>query len=1356
MSRGDESFPRYTYMMDFNPDEDTPLRDYWHTADDLDNEDAATIASLATQALQSKSYGYGDGQVSESLAANYLYSESRSSPQSQYSTTMQAEPAESFRGLMEDHDRGARLAEVNAISDYDFGHEARGHVSDEVAGMEEPSALSREQHGHEEERYAHDPFRPLLSEPAAEVETAAAENLSHTYQVEMSAAMTASRVVNGVLRRSYASTPIEMDVDPQSLQPQAPRPTSPQSESSPVSVPTPEVVEPEQEVTIADDEQHVDDEPETAPIMEDEKGTDEGEEEGLEHGNEDPREEVDERRDDGGQEAVLRVEEIDQAEEVRGQEAGTLEEVGVEDDDAQTREDQRQEETQEAQRDETWEAQRDEEARSEAGVQQQLIEESNERPTINDSEDLPPPPQQAPRKRGRPRKSDAPPAPPEFRAEQLQAAEVAVHNEASFVREVMETAATDSADLSRAEELPTERKRGRPRKSEGSEPAPAPRPRSASAKRRPGRPPKTTIETTLEATQTTTVYTGKRGRPRKSSMAGGTQALAVETSTAAPPASGKRGRPRKSEVVETSVQASTTEVEVSETGEAGAGVSVPGKRGRPRKSEAISTDGAQLPIVEPAAASAARAPSRRGRPRKSETTDDAHASTSEAQPSTVEAAAVESAPPTAPSGKRGRPRKSEAMPVDEVRVPAVEGATVDVGSATSAARSSSKRGRPRKRDASSTREAHLHELETTTVGTAAPAARSSSRRGRPRKSDTLGDAQASAVDSQPHPVETAAVGAATPTARSFSRRGRPRKSGTLAVAQASIDEFQLSADDTTVEATTPAARSSSKRGRPRKRHTLDITQVSTGKNQLLADEFTARAALPAARSLSRRGRPRKSDATSESTKVSTDESQLPVVDTATSAARSSSRRGRPRKSDATDTTHVSINEAQLPVAGAVIGKIADTTAPTPRKRGRPRKSSFVGANTQAFTAEPHPPAVEAPDIATPTSNKRGRPRKIDGMGDTQVQLSTAEASTTTTPALGKRGRPRSASVASSTTTPGRRGQPPKNTVPLSPAEIEALSSDEPTTTAVSTFSIPLGQPIRAFLQADEAEVAEEEEAAPPSPLSVKKRGRGRPPKSPALFPVNVPGSAPEADHVRDIWEFDPQSPIHRNTMRKLTADETASRRSEEVAEGTPVRKRGRRKSVVADQPLPAIDVSVTSPTKKRGRPPKATAAIHLAETDGPSVAVEELQDEEGPMTKRIRADNDTTMDDAVDEDDPQRQTLEDGVASVPSVSERTETTAPSHTIHQQSASTSMKPRIPGSTGESSAVSDFSKPFSRPDGRPRIAEESTTTTQMLDKGTQTRAVEKPSVEPPRSIFELLAGARRTNKVQKTYGKRFKRL
>ncbi|PTB67738.1 hypothetical protein BBK36DRAFT_1115504 [Trichoderma citrinoviride] len=144
MSRGDESFPRYTYMMDFNPDEDTPLRDYWQTADDLDNEDAATIASLATQALQSKTYGYGDGQVSESLVANYMYSESRSSPQSQHSTTMQAEPAESFRGLMEDHDRGAQLAEENAaISEYDFHHETRGHASEEVAGMEEPSAVQR-------------------------------------------------------------------------------------------------------------------------------------------------------------------------------------------------------------------------------------------------------------------------------------------------------------------------------------------------------------------------------------------------------------------------------------------------------------------------------------------------------------------------------------------------------------------------------------------------------------------------------------------------------------------------------------------------------------------------------------------------------------------------------------------------------------------------------------------------------------------------------------------------------------------------------------------------------------------------------------------------------------------------------------------------------------------------------------------------------------------------------------------------------------------------------------------------------------------------------------------------------------
>ncbi|TFB05353.1 hypothetical protein CCMA1212_003250 [Trichoderma ghanense] len=215
----------------------------------------------------------------------------------------------------------------------------------------------------------------------------------------------------------------------------------------------------------------------------------------------------------------------------------------------------------------------------------------------------------------------------------------------------------------------------------------------------------------------------------------------------------------------------------------------------------------------------------------------------------------------------------------------------------------------------------------------------------------------------------------------------------------------------------------------------------------------------------------------------------------------------------------------------------------------------------------------------------------------------------------------------------------------------------------------------------------------------------------------------------------------------------ASRSTQEATEGTPVRKRGRRKSVVVDQPLPAVDVSITSPSKKRGRPPKQAAVIHLAEDDGPSAEVEDPYEEEGPMTKRMRTDDDTVMEDAVQEDEPQMQTLEDGVLSV---SEQTETTAPSHTAHQQSASISIEPRNFGSTGQPSAASDLLMSSSRPDGRSRVTEDSPTTTEVLDKGTQTKAVEKPPAEPPRSIFELLAGARRTNKVQKTYGKRFKRL
>jgi hypothetical protein len=216
----------------------------------------------------------------------------------------------------------------------------------------------------------------------------------------------------------------------------------------------------------------------------------------------------------------------------------------------------------------------------------------------------------------------------------------------------------------------------------------------------------------------------------------------------------------------------------------------------------------------------------------------------------------------------------------------------------------------------------------------------------------------------------------------------------------------------------------------------------------------------------------------------------------------------------------------------------------------------------------------------------------------------------------------------------------------------------------------------------------------------------------------------------------------------------APRPTEEATEGTPVKKRGRRKSVVADQPLPAIDGPANSPAKKRGRPPKETAVVPLAEDDGPSVDVEDLQEEEeGPATKRIRIDDDTTMEDAIHEDETQGQTLEYGV---PSMSEQTEATTPSHIIHRRSASNSIEPHPVGFPETSKAAPALPESPSRPDGRPRVTIDSPTSAERLDKGTQTKAVEKSLAEPPRSIFELLAGTRRTNKVQKTYGKRFKRL
>ncbi|KAF3069507.1 hypothetical protein CFAM422_007388 [Trichoderma lentiforme] len=880
MSRGDD-FPRYTYMMDFNPmDEDTPLRDYWQTTDDLDNEDAATIASLATQVLQSKSgYEYGDGmgmsmgvgvgmEVNEpGVVADYMYSESRSSPQSQYSTTLPTEPAESFRGLMDDHDRGVQILEEGAASEYDFEPEARGHEASHVHGIDEPTMLSREQD-------APETFRSTLLSVAAEVDVTNQSSYSH--EIEMSAAMTASRVVNGVLRRSYVGTPTEEVVNLQALQSHAPQLTPPQSESRSVSVETPDYVEQEKEPTTETEDQHVNDEPEDAVMTKDDEGEAWEEDEGGE------REEIegDETEDvEGGEREEFDGEEReeDEGERVQGEERETSEdETDRKEDDLGETEGDKDGETEKDEMDE-------EEPTPDTGAQQQLITESNERPAVDDEEELPPL-QQTPRKRGRPRMSDAVEAPPALKSEQPTAVQIAEHEKDTHAEnEEVESAVTDGADPNRAEEMPTGRRRGRPRRSEISELATATATASTLAKRGPGRPPKVTdVELTLEAAPAA----GRRGRPRRSSMLNATQlpAVALELSAAEAPTA---TTPRKSGMVDAATQTSPgpTQPPVAEIARS----EVPsGRRGRPRKSDVLNTAQASTTADQEVAtlgisanAAPTRTSSKRGRPRKSDMTDATQASTEELEQPTVEVAET-----GAPSGKRGRPRKSDAA-ANEVQEAVI-----------SVPRSSSRRGRPRKSDTMGAAQVSTEELEPEEVEAVVAVPRSSSRRGRPSKSDAMGAAQEPTEEVEPLEVEASTIAASAP-----SKRGRPRKSDAMSAAQASTEEVE----PLVVEASITATTAPSKRGRPPKSAAIITTHTPIEELQMSSVE-TPVTTTPAP---SKRGRPRKSDVMEATpAEVPTHEAPLAVDEAPITATPASG--GLPSQASVKTSTTTPARRGRLP------------------------------------------------------------------------------------------------------------------------------------------------------------------------------------------------------------------------------------------------------------------------------------------------------------------------------------------------------------------------------------------------------------------------------------------------------------
>ncbi|UKZ58754.1 uncharacterized protein TrAtP1_000079 [Trichoderma atroviride] len=629
MTRGD-SIPRYTHTMDFNPlDEQSPLADFWQMNDGLDSEDAAVIASLATQALQSKmGYEYEDSLGVNEPAEVANYTESRSSPQSQYSAIVQEEPAESFRGLMEDHDRGAQFSGADVTNDYDLEPSARGRISDTVAGFEE-QAFMRDSN-------LHDPIYSLLNVSAA--------------LDEPRGTMTASQVVNEVLRNNeLAEAQRQMDLNMQTLHSQA-QLTPPDSESPSISAEERDHRELEEDSLTNVHEQLDDREPEDVVIEEPSPDTEaqqqlmaeSGErptmdEDEMDEDEMDEDEDEDESRQPSPSPAPRkagRPRKSDTAvelpdlvpEESNIAEMALREKIVVEED---------------AVVDEVVEA-----------VMEEAVADDAE---INGAEEAP-----AARRRGRPRKSEIPELTP-----------------ASSTKRGPGRPPKLAAPEATGESTPATGKRGRPRKSEAedhsqvhtkvidmpAEEAPATRP--ATGKR--GRPRKSEVEDRLqvhaeesekpaEETPTATVTAGKRGRPRRNTLVDVIQAPAdasqppvVETSASTPSLS-KRGRPRKSDAVDTASN-STDEQPLTAT-EATNSTPAPGRRGRPRKSEVQNLGDEYVPSATETAVSTP-AQGKRGRPPKSDTTQ---VLTREAQPSIVKTPTV-----TPATGKRGRPRKSDVV-----------------------------------------------------------------------------------------------------------------------------------------------------------------------------------------------------------------------------------------------------------------------------------------------------------------------------------------------------------------------------------------------------------------------------------------------------------------------------------------------------------------------------------------------------------------------------------------------------------------------------------------------------------------------------------------------------------------------
>ncbi|KAM0262767.1 hypothetical protein ACHAQJ_001561 [Trichoderma viride] len=531
---------------------------------------------------------------------------------------------------------------------------------------------------------------------------------------------------------------------------------------------------------------------------------------------------------------------------------------------------------------------------------------------------------------------------------------------------------------------------------------------------------------------------------------------------------------------------------------------------------------------------------------------------------------------------------------------------------------------------------------------------------------------------------------------------------------------------------TPTAR---KRGRPPKSEIPELTPTSAKRgpgrpSKLVASEATGES-TPAT---SKRGRPRKSDV-ADQTQAPPKEPKLLAVE-ATATTPTTSKRGRPRRSAAVDAIQVSTNESQP--------SIAET--PTTKKRGRPRKSEVVVDPTQVLAGEPTMSAAEA-TASTPVLSKRGRPRKSDLAPalTNESQLPIVETPPAATPASSKRGRPPKASVTISAVTPGKRGRPPKSVLPILPAEPKASTTEDKTEATAPSATKATSRQNPSSRQDD----ALEEQTISPSTIPTKKRGRGRPPKNEAL--ANTIAEPETAADDEEAQPRESKSNYAEIAAENLATDgNTGTEPTQEGIEATPARKRGRPpKSTAADESPLVIAAPVTALVKKRGRPPKAATAESPAKRRGRPSQLE-AQETEEPITKRRRTDDDTTMEEAPKE--PQGEEAQEDEQSA-SAQERTVALAANATASKQPTPFIITQRGSASASTTTDLeSDIPQPSSQLGRRTRSSRE-ITGAEVPEESAVTEQIEQPVAELLKPTVEIVSVKKKSG--IKTYSRRLRR-